>query len=267
MFRKIRITVLTLILAYVSVGAYVDTHHNWDAETVVVLHPINASEDEVTQKFIDTLKEEDFDIIERFITENGLKYRSKETRFKVLLGGQVYRHPKLPNEEIASSIPKTMLWSLQFRYFGLRNTQKIDLKAATVVYLNYYNPTKIKTELTRSTALEQGRIAVVNLYADAKHHEFSKGVILHELLHTFGAEDRYDPYQGSPMYPVGYAEPDKQPLYPQDKAEIMGGYIPLNDQDFIIVDHIDKFVMNEITARELGWLKVKAKPSRRVNLE
>lgn len=267
MFRKIRITILTLILAYVSLGAYKDTHHNWDRETVVVLHPINASGDQVTQQYIDGLKEQDFDIIARFVRENGQKYRGKETRFKVLLGDQVYRHPKLPTEEIANSIHKTMLWSLQFRFFGLRNMQAIDWGADTVVYLNYYNPAKVKAELTRSSALERGRIAVVNLYAHEDRSEYSKGVVLHEMLHTFGAEDRYDPFMGSPLFPQGYADPQQKPLYPQLKAEVMGGYIPLNEVDFVVVESIDQFVMNEITARDLGWIKNKPKPEHKVKFE
>jgi len=39
-------------------------------------------------------------------------------------------------------------------------------------------------------------------------------VIAHELLHTVGATDKYDPATNESSLPEGYAEPDKIPLFP-----------------------------------------------------
>jgi len=52
-------------------------------------------------------------------------------------------------------------------------------------------------------------------------------VITHELLHTFGATDKYDLSTGLPLYPEGFAEPQLIPRYPQQLAEIMAGRMPL----------------------------------------
>ena len=52
-------------------------------------------------------------------------------------------------------------------------------------------------------------------------------VIAHELLHTLGASDKYDPQSLAPIFPDGYAEPDRQPSHPQRMAEIMAGRIPV----------------------------------------
>ena len=36
-------------------------------------------------------------------------------------------------------------------------------------------------------------------------------VIAHEILHTLGASDKYDPETLAPLFPIGYAEPDREP--------------------------------------------------------
>ena len=40
-------------------------------------------------------------------------------------------------------------------------------------------------------------------------------VIAHELLHTLGATDKYDPVNNAPRFPDGYGDPQQMPLYPQ----------------------------------------------------
>jgi len=37
-----------------------------------------------------------------------------------------------------------------------------------------------------------------------------------------------------PTYPNGYADPEQQPLYPQTKAELMGGRIPVSDSEAVM---------------------------------
>ena len=48
-------------------------------------------------------------------------------------------------------------------------------------------------------------------------------VIAHEILHTLGASDKYDPATRAPLFPIGYAEPEREPRFPQEFAEIMAG--------------------------------------------
>ena len=79
-------------------------------------------------------------------------------------------------------------------------------------------------------------------------------IIAHESLHLFGAQDRYDAYSGSPIFPEGYADPKQIPLYPQKQAEIMGGYIPTNETDFLVPDNLDSVIVLEQTAKEVRWL-------------
>ena len=77
-------------------------------------------------------------------------------------------------------------------------------------------------------------------------------VIAHELLHTFGASDKYDPATLQPLWPAGYAEPDSEPRLPQRYAEIMGGRIPLAAGRAEIPDSLADTVIGNATAGEIG---------------
>jgi hypothetical protein len=53
-----------------------------------------------------------------------------------------------------------------------------------------------------------------------------------------------------PIYPAGYAEPDKNPRLPQSKAEIMGGRIALDEQGAEIPASLDDTVIGTETAKD-----------------
>ena len=91
---------------------------------------------------------------------------------------------------------------------------------------------------------------------DAKKHEKQNNfIILHELLHTLGATDKYNLSTNQPIFPEGYAEPNRKPTYPQRKAEIMGGRIPLSATEAKIPSSLKKAIIGTKTAREIGWIK------------
>ena len=80
-------------------------------------------------------------------------------------------------------------------------------------------------------------------------------VLVHELLHGFGATDKYNLNTGEPIFPIGYAQYDKQPLYPQTEAEIMGGRIPLSEHKSKMPNDLEQTVVSVLTAQEIGWIK------------
>ena len=79
-------------------------------------------------------------------------------------------------------------------------------------------------------------------------------VMLHELLHTLGATDKYDLRTDQPLYPDGYAQPELQPRLPQKKAEIMAGRIPLSEHHAEMPERLADVVIGPKTAREIGWI-------------
>lgn len=254
MWKRIRVTVLLLLLAYVSFTSYFDLHPNWDNETTIVLHPINVQNDKVVDEYIKNLKPSDFDNISEFLTENATHYRNKDTSIRVVLGSVLKTPPPIVDEKVASNMFHTALWSLKFKFYALVNKKAEDFGADSIMYLTYYYSKNVN-QLERSTALQRGRIGLVNLYGEKVMSSTNNVIIAHEALHTFGATDFYDLNTGIPIFPIGYADPDQKPLYPQKRAEIMGGYILLNEQDFTIPDDFDEVVLSKDTAKDLQWIK------------
>jgi len=159
--------------------------------------------------------------------------------------------PKVPEH---ANMLDTILWSLKFRFYAWKQHESKDGSPSVTLFLNYYDP-KHSKELKHSTALQKGRIGSVNLFASKKQSQQNKIVLVHELLHAFGASDKYDLTTGQPLYPVGYAYPNQQPLFPQAKAELMAGHIPVSSDKSKMPDTLQQTLINEISALELGWKK------------
>jgi hypothetical protein len=88
------------------------------------------------------------------------------------------------------------------------------------LFVLYHDPA-ISPALPHSLGLQKGLLGVVHVFADAGMRGSNDTVIAHELLHTLGATDKYDLASNQPMHPDGFAEPDREPLYPQSLAELM----------------------------------------------
>jgi len=103
--------------------------------------------------------------------------------------------------------------------------------------------------------LQKGLLGVVNTFASTQMEGENSVVIAHELLHTFGAADKYDLATNQPLFPDGYADPRADPLFPQSKAEIMAGRIPLSAARAETPQDLKQTLIGARTAREINWLK------------
>ena len=122
------------------------------------------------------------------------------------------------------------------------------------MFVIYYDPDD-HDRLKHSLGLEKGLIGVVNAYASKKFAGKNNIVLVHEFLHTVGATDKYDLANGEPIYPVGFVDPEKEPLYPQDFAEIMAGVIPVGEAEWIMPKKLDQTLIGYQTAREINWVQ------------
>ena len=95
-------------------------------------------------------------------------------------------------------------------------------------------------------------VGIVNGYASRRFRGINNVIIAHEFLHTLGATDKYSPVDGQPIGPDGIAEPDRQPLFPQRYAEIMGGRIALSETDAVIPKNLRYAVIGQLTASEIN---------------
>jgi hypothetical protein len=257
MFRLVRTTILVLILINVAVGTWLTRVRStsWEHPLRVMMFPINADGSPATAAYIAALRKEAFQPIAEFVRSEGQRYGvSTYAPVDVYLGAEISGRP--PDPPFGGNALQVALWSLQMRYWAWRNAD-FDGPAPDVrIFVLYHDPEEV-TRVAHSLGLQKGLIGVVNAFASEEQAAQNNVIIAHELLHTVGATDKYDTASGGnlPAYPHGYAEPDKDPLLPQEYAEIMGGRIPLSQREAEIPESLDQVLVGAATAREINWLK------------
>ena len=118
--------------------------------------------------------------------------------------------------------------------------------------LAIYDPAD-NERLGHSLGLKKGMLGVVTAFASNKMTCSNNVIIAHELLHTVGATDKYVLATNQPLYPMGFAEPERKPLYPQRKAELMAGRIPVAQNKALMPRSLTSVVIGEASAIEILW--------------
>lgn len=253
-FRTLRITILLVVLFFVAMNTWLTKLRStdWNETLWMAVYPVNGDGSKVTQRYIESLKAENFDSIETFLSKEASRYQVNiREPITVRLAPAVSSLPPMPPEN--GSTLEVMLWSLQLRYWAALNDDFPGPEPDIRMYVVYHDPDQHK-RLRHSLGLQKGMIGVVNAFATKSVTERNNVVIAHEFLHTLGATDKYDPSSNQPIYPHGYAEPDREPLYPQRRAEIMGGRIPLSDHQAIMPKSVAASSIGSQTALEINWV-------------
>jgi hypothetical protein len=253
MWQKVRIVILLFVLATVAQQSLLkDGAPRWNKTLYVAIYPINADGSSASAASIAAIENSQFEEIERYFTQQSSRFNLNLMKpFALRLGSEVKSIPPAPNP---ASIWANMLWSLQFRVWAYRNSPVTTVPADIRFYVMFYDPAT-HSVLKHSTALSKGRIGQVNVFASKDYIQQNNVVIAHELLHTVAATDKYDLGSNLPLYPAGYAEPDKQPLYPQALAELMAGRKPLSETKAEIPASLSQTLVGSLTAKEIGWIK------------
>lgn len=260
MWKNIRILILLLILATVIQNQWKEkADKNWKKSLYVALYPINADGSRAADKIIQAFKQEDFlesrDYLESQAKNYGLTLYHP---FELRLAQSVMSLPPLPPKP--ANILNTIGWSLKFRWWAWHNSPNLlktgekMVKPDIKLYLLFYDPISHPV-LGHSTALNKGRIGLVNLFASDDYHAKNLVIMTHELLHTVDATDKYNLTDNMPSFPLGYAEPNKLPLFPQTNAELMAGRVPISATKAEIPKNLRYTTIGTKTATEIGWLK------------
>jgi hypothetical protein len=151
--------------------------------------------------------------------------------------------------------PGVLLWSLRMRYWAWRVDAPPGAAPDIKLFVLYHDPA-ISPVLPHSVGLQKGLFGVVHVFADAGMKGSNDTVIAHELLHTLGATDKYDLRSNQPAHPDGFGEPDREPLYPQSFAELMGGRIPVSSAESTTPESLRQVIVGAKTASEIGWSKL-----------
>src|SRR4029077_2406017 len=107
-----------------------------------------------------------------------------------------------------------LLWSLRLRYYRYKSTSTVSRSRPQIALFLVYHDPGLAPVLPHSVGLQRGLTGVVHLFATHSQDGQNAIVTAHELLHTFGATDKYVG-RGVSLYPDGYAEPFRVPRYPQ----------------------------------------------------
>lgn len=254
MWRKVRIAILVTILVIVAGGAWLDQHRttSWEYTLRVGAFPVNADGSPVTAAFIDRLDEAQLQPVSEFIGREAHRYGvALDTPIEI----RVYPQPATAPPVFVpdSGLFARILWSLRLRRY---RSQVVDgiarARPRIALFLLYHDPT-LATVLPHSLGLQRGLTGVVQLFASRSQSGQNAVVTAHELLHTFGATDKYDPDSDAPLYPSGYAEPLREPRFPQRYAEIMAGRVPLGPGQQEMPEDLSQALVGPATAREIGW--------------
>lgn len=252
--QRLRVAALTAVLLAVALNTWLARIYatDWEQPLRVVIYPINGDGSAATGRYLATLAPDQLAPIEGFFGRQIARYghRIREPVDIKLAPPLAESPPELPPDRHPL---KVMLWSLQLRYWAWRVDNYQGPTPEVQLFVRYYDPARYK-RLDHSVGLEKGMIGVIKAYADPGLAPRNNVVISHELLHTLGATDKYDPRSNLPRAPQGYAEPHKRPLYPQRKAEIMGGRIPLTPARARMPRGLHETVVGPETAREIDWI-------------
>jgi hypothetical protein len=245
--------ILLLVLLAAAVGTFEQRYRTtrWRVPLIVSIYPVAADDSPVTRDYVAGLDEEQFKPIDRFFAREALRYHLKtaepiETRIRPRL-------QEMPPQRAADDgVLRTMWWSLRLRYWAWRVTADGRYPEDIRMFVLYHDP-KLTPTVPDSSGLSKGLIGVVYAFAADRMSGANDVVIAHELLHTVGASDKYDPENDSPIFPSGYANPRQVPLYPQPFAELMAGRRMLAPNQWVQADNLDEVVIGAASALEIRW--------------
>ena len=255
MWRVLRITVLLLVLLVVAGQAWLDRFSTtrWQHTVFVGAFPVSADASTATARYLAQLDQSRIDEVGEFLKAEAQRYAVSVDEPVEL---QLYPTLTLPPPalEPGAGVFTRILWSLKLRYYRSRALATISRGRPKIALFLLYHDPALTQSLPHSAGLQRGLTAVVHLFASRSQEAQNRIVITHELLHTFGATDKYDLATGLPQYPQGFAEPQLEPRYPQQLAEIMAAQTPLSATQARLPDSLADERVGPVTAREIGWI-------------
>jgi len=254
-FRNLRVVILLICLAIALVYTQEQKRNStsWFKPLAVIIFPINVDGSSETTKYIDALNKDSFQEIEQFFAEASRQYNLiAQPPISVSVGNRLNEQPPRPPRKAGQLA--AIWWSLKLRFWAYQHTPDNISNTNRIRLFVLYQQPQPNQALPHSLGLQKGLIGIVHAYANQQQSSQNAVVITHELLHTVGAEDKYDAFN-QPVYPVGYAEPELSPLHPQRFAEIMAGRVAISTDTAKMPASLKSTVVGEQTAKEINWIK------------
>jgi len=254
LFRISRIVVLLTILFVIVSGSWMVEKRMaaWDRPILVTVYPIAADDRTSTLEFARSIDADSFREVNDFFTAQSTPYGFQVTpafRFQVA-EASADRPPAVPGQFSTVDIA---LWSLRMRWWVWMKSLTDGLIEPDIQMFVMYHGLDNAAEVGISVGMRKGRYGIVKSFARVSAEEINLVVFTHEMLHVLGATDKYVLSTGDPIFPDGFADPGRSPLFPQERAEIMGGAIPLSAASSVMPDSLAQCKIGRLTAREIGF--------------
>ena len=256
MWRNVRILILLIVLLWASVHTWFEQFGStrWKQPLWVGIFPISADGTPAAQSYIDGIAAEDFADIQDFMAREAHRYgKPLDEPVHIVLYPQVRTLP--PELRRGTSVLGTVWWSLKLRWYAARNADTHGRAPPNVrMFVLFHDPSTLQS-VPDSHGMQKGLIGVMHAFASRQMAGTNNVVIAHELLHTLGATDKYDPATGVPLFPIGFAEPERKPVYPQEETEIMAGRRAVSAREAEMPSSLRSVVVGRATALEIRWLR------------
>ena len=254
MFKRLRIAFLLYVLLFVAATDYLSNRQlqTWDRTLWVDVYAVAGDDSDATRAYLAKHATPDLAALRQFIAGQGRRYG-------IHLEPPIAFEPAPALERPLPAAPESALgslaWSLRMRWYLARLHWGSDRPTPDITVFAVYHDGQQAPTLERSVGVRKGHFTVANLFAAPEMRGSNAVILIHELMHTLGASDKYDPATDLPLYPIGYAQPQAKPLYPQRHAEIMGGRIPESRAKAVIPAELSQVLIGPETALEIGWLE------------
>jgi hypothetical protein len=255
-WRKLRIGLLLLILAIAAWSNWYDrlSTTDWDETLTVGIFPIDDADDSQTADYIARLTNADVAEVEAFLNEEAAEYGIGIARPVSLEMFPVVAEPP-PERAPDSGMLGNMWWSLKMRAYARRASLSSGRPRPQIrIFVRYHNP-EFASKVPHSLGMQKGLVGVVHAFADAGLRGSNNVVIAHEILHTLGASDKYDFTTLAPLFPIGFAEPERNPRFPQRFCEVMAGRYAISATRHEMPESLDEVIVGQATAREIRWVR------------
>lgn len=254
MFRFLRIAILLTILVIVAGNQWLTGHRlgSWKKPLWITVYPVLASPDPEVRRYVQGLDAGSFQKISGFLNREAARHGQSLSETAVFQVAQTLTKlpPALP---AGDSGLKVAWWSLQMRWWSWRNGSQDGLAPDDIKMFVLYQLADPSGPLERSVGVKNGSYGLVNAVASRQMAAHNRIIMTHELLHVLGATDKYDLRTGQPTAPDGLANPDQRPVYPQQRAEIMGGRIAVSARSWRYPSSLEYCAVGTRTAAEIGW--------------
>ena len=256
-FYRVRVTLLSILLVGVLLWAGNDWWRRrerlaWQRPLRVAL--VLVEREPVAEATLKALTSRAFEL-ERRLTSEYHRYReSPSAPFSLVVQGPVTANrdaPRVGEQDLAGLVRHT--------YTRWRWTREVDQRAGVAsrgydarIYLVLKPARRGQPAFVEGESEAGGRVGVALADIDEDMIDFALFVAAHELFHTLGATDKYDA-RGNARYPEGFADPARQPRFPQPGAELMARSVPLSSTAERPPNTLDELWVGTATAREIGW--------------